>query len=130
MKRLAMGAVATSALAACAAVSVVALAFAEYALIETWLGRAGAAACVACTAALMIGLGALLLSAGSRPRKPVAAPPKSDALVDRAFEFVKEKPVVAIAAALAAGFLAVRNPGYLGAAVRSFIEGQEPPPRR
>jgi len=124
-----MGAVATSALAACAAVAVVALAFAEYALIETWIGRAGAAACVAGTAALLIGLGALVASAGAGSKKPPPAPAKSDALLDRAFDFVKEKPVVAIAAALAAGFLAVRNPGYLGAAVRSFLEG-EPPPRR
>jgi hypothetical protein len=124
-----MGAVATSAMAACAAVTVIALAFAEYALIETYIGRAGAAACVAGTAALMIGLGAVMITAGARPKKPAAPPPRSDALVDRALEFVKEKPVVAIAAALAAGFLAVRNPGYLGAAVRSFVEGQEPPRR-
>ncbi|MBS0409623.1 MAG: hypothetical protein JSR86_06890 [Proteobacteria bacterium] len=110
--------------------TVVALAFAEYALIEPYLGRAGAAACVAGTAALMIGLGAVvMLGAGSQPKKPAAPPPRSEALVDRAFEFVKEKPVVAIAAALAAGFLAVRNPGYLGAALRSFVEGQEPPRR-
>ena len=123
-----MGAVATSALAACAAVAVVALAFAEYALIEIWIGRAGAAACVAGTAALLIGIGALLASGGGAAKKPLPPPARSDALLDRAFDFVKEKPVVAIAAALAAGFLAVRNPGYLGAAVRSFLEG-EPPPR-
>lgn len=123
-----MGAVATSALAACAAVAVVALAFAEYALLETWLTRAGAAACVAGTAALLIGIGALVVStSGVAPKKPPPAPARSDAFLERAFDFVKEKPVVAIAAALAAGFLAVRNPGYLGAAVRSFIEGEQPP---
>jgi hypothetical protein len=36
---------------------------------------------------------------------------------------------MAISTALAAGFMAVRNPGYLGAAIRSFIEGREPPRR-
>ncbi|MGA0603693.1 hypothetical protein ACO2Q3_23500 [Caulobacter sp. KR2-114] len=125
-----MGAVATSALAACAAVAVVALAFAEYALIETWLGRAGAAACVAGTAALLIGLAAVIVSAGGAAKKPPPAPARSDAFLERAFDFVKEKPVVAVAAALAAGFLAVRNPGYLGAAVRSFLEGEPPTTRR
>jgi len=125
-----MGAVATSAMATCAAVTVIALAFAEYALLENWLNRAGAAACVAGTAAALIALGAIILSAGAaQPKAPPAPPPRSDALLDRAFDFVKEKPVVAIAAALAAGFLAVRNPGYLGAAVRSFVEGEQPPRR-
>lgn len=125
-----MGAVATSALAACAAVTVVALAFAEYALIEPWIGRAGGAACVAGTTALLIGIGALVASAGGgkvAPKPPPAPARSSEAFLERAFDFVKEKPVVAIAAALAAGFLAVRNPGYLGAAVRSFLEGEQPP---
>ncbi len=44
--------------------------------------------------------------------------------------FLREKPVVAISAAIGAGFLAVRNPRYLGAAVRSFLEGREPPGRK
>jgi hypothetical protein len=41
--------------------------------------------------------------------------------------FFRDKPVVAVGAALGAGFLAVRNPKYLGAAIRSFIEGHETP---
>jgi hypothetical protein len=40
----------------------------------------------------------------------------------------QEKPVVAIAAALGVGFLLIRNPRYLGAAVRAFVEGRETPP--
>jgi hypothetical protein len=28
------------------------------------------------------------------------------------------------------GFMAIRNPRYLGAAIRSFIEGREAPKRR
>ena len=34
------------------------------------------------------------------------------------------------AAAITAGLMAVRNPGYLGAAIRSFIEGRDRPRRR
>ena len=128
-----LGMVATSTFAACAAVTVVALAFALYAFVEPYLGRAGAAAVVAGSAALTIGLGGALvgLSMGSsRPKKPAPPPPgRPEALVERAFDFVRDKPVVAIVAALAAGFMADRNPGYLGTALRSFLEGHEPPKR-
>jgi hypothetical protein len=31
---------------------------------------------------------------------------------------------------VAAGILAIRNPGYLGSVIRSFVEGEEPPRRR
>ena len=44
--------------------------------------------------------------------------------------FFREKPVVAISAALGAGFLAVRNPRYLGEVIRSFVENREPPKSR
>jgi hypothetical protein len=37
--------------------------------------------------------------------------------------------VTAIAAAVAAGLLAVRNPKYLGAMIRAFVEGRETPRR-
>ncbi|HEX7761905.1 MAG TPA: hypothetical protein VF459_20525 [Caulobacteraceae bacterium] len=125
-----LGMVATSTFAACAAVAVVALGFALYALLEPQLGRAGAAACVAGAAALVIGLGGFFIGASAnRKPKPTPVAGRPEALVERAFDFVRDKPVVAIVAALAAGFMAVRNPGYLGAALRSFLEGQEPPRR-
>ncbi len=125
-----LGTVATSAFAAAAAVLVVALAFAFYALLEPQLGRAGAAASLAGVIAVLMGLGGLIIGAGanSKPKKPDIPPPgRPEALIARAFDFVREKPVVAVVAALAAGFMAVRNPGYLGTALRSFLEGQEPP---
>jgi hypothetical protein len=37
--------------------------------------------------------------------------------------------VVAGSAALFIGILAIRNPTYLGAVIRAFIEGREPPRR-
>ena len=39
-------------------------------------------------------------------------------------------PVTAIAAAIATGFFAIRNPRYLGVAVRSFLEGSDPETKR
>ena len=52
--------------------------------------------------------------------------------MDRVMEFVRSRPITAIGAALAAGLLVVRNPTYLGAAVRAFMNGvdAEPRPRR
>ncbi len=125
------GMVATSAFAACAAVAVFAVGFALYAFAEPYLGRAGAAAAVAGSAAAFMAIGGILvgLAAGGRSRKPPPPAKGPEAFLERAFEFVRERPVVAVTAALAAGFMAVRNPGYLGAALRSFLEGQEPPRR-
>ncbi len=124
------GMVAASAFAACAAVAVFAVGFALYAFAEPYLGRAGAAAAVAGSAAAFMAIGGILVGlAGGRSRRRPPPAKGPEAFLERAFEFVRERPVVAVTAALAAGFMAVRNPGYLGAALRSFLEGQEPPRR-
>lgn len=114
-------------LAVGAGVIVVALAFALYAFVETYVGRPGAAAIVALAAAILIGLvGFLLTRVGrlkTRPRK--AGEPET--ITDRVVDFVRSRPVTAIAGAVAAGILAVRNPGYLGSLMRAFVEGREQP---
>jgi hypothetical protein len=51
-------------------------------------------------------------------------------VVDRIIDFVRSKPVTSVGAAIAAGILVVRNPGYLGAALRSFLEGADPAPKK
>ncbi len=130
VRRLILALAAAAAVAASAATCVVALAFTLYALVEPLVGRAGAAAILTGATALMVALGAMVLMAMARP--PRRARPRAATaagLADRAVDFVREKPVVAIAGALAVGFLAVRNPGYLGSAVRAFIEGREAPGR-
>jgi hypothetical protein len=126
-RRLFLALAAAAAFAASAAVFVVALAFALYALAQPFVGRAGAAAIVAGVAALIIGLSALFMGFASKGKRSKAAPPSK--AMDRVIRFVREKPVVAISAALGAGFLAVRNPLYLGAALRAFFEGRELPRR-
>ncbi len=130
LRRIALALAAASMLAAAAGVLVVALAFSLYALLKPWFGQAGAAAAVAGAAALLIALGAAIMLLMSRPSRSKKLPTTAKGVVNQAVEFLREKPVVAISAALGAGFMMVRNPRYLGAAVRSFIEGRELPRRR
>lgn len=116
-----------SALSVSAGVFVVALAYALFALAKPYVGAAGAAGVVALAAALFIGLiGLVLANLGKAPKRK---PATSENIVDRVTDFVRNKPVTAVAGAIAAGLLAVRNPKYLGGVIRAFIEGQEPPPR-
>jgi uncharacterized membrane protein YdfJ with MMPL/SSD domain len=117
-----------TALAVSAGIVVVALAFALYALATPYVGRAGAAAIVAVAAALLIGLVGFILSRQGRP--PPRKAGESDTVTDRVMDFVKARPVTAIVGAVAAGVLAVRNPGYLGSLLRAFLEDREPRDRR
>ncbi len=124
-RRILLALVAAAAFAASAAVCVVALAFALYAGVEPYLGRAGASGVVAGTAALFILFLALMLSgaARARPKPKTGKGATAENLVERAMDFIRDKPVVAIAAAIGVGILAVRNPQYFGAAIRAFVEG-------
>jgi len=112
-----------TALSVSAGVIVVALAYALYALVKPQIGPAGAAAVVAAAAAILIGLIGLMLTMMARPPRRKAGKPQG--VVDRITEFVRDGPVAAIAAAIAAGLLAVRNPKYLGEVMRAFVEGRE-----
>ena len=63
------------------------------------------------------------------PRRRRNREPES--IVERIADFVRDKPVTTIAAAIAAGLMAVRNPKYLGGqAFRAFVEGREWPNKR
>lgn len=128
LRRVILALAGAAVLAASAAVCVVALAFALYAGVEPTLGRAGAAGTVAGATALLAALvaGGLLLASRGKRRKIVPQPERK--VLDRGLDFVREKPVIAIAAALGAGLLAIRNPDYLGAVVRAFVDGK--PPKR
>ncbi len=130
-RRILLALAAAAAFAASAAVCVVALAFALYAGVEPYLGRAGASGVVAGTAALFILFLALMLSgaARARPKPKTGKGATAENLVERAMDFIRDKPVVAIAAAIGVGILAVRNPQYFGAAIRAFVEGRTPPSR-
>ena len=116
-----------TALAVSAGVFVIALAYGEFALVKPYLGSAGAAGAVAASTAVFIGiLGLVLANAGKLPRRKPGEP---QSVVDRVVNFVREKPITALGGAIAAGILAIRNPAYLGAVVRAFVEGREAPRR-
>ena len=114
-KALAIVAAAGAVLAA-GGVFVVALAYAFYALMRDVVGPAGAAACVAGAAFVVIGIVALvaMIKAGAFRREPTMG--------EKAAAFVRDKPVTAAAAALAAGVFAVRNPKALMTLVLAFLE--------
>jgi len=126
VRRIIFVLVGASILAASAAVCMVALAFALFAAVEPTVGRAGGAAIVAGTAALMVALVAIGFLLGSRGPRP--KPLSGKKALERGLDYVKENPYVVIAAAVGAGLLAVRNPEYVGSVFRAFIEGR--PPKR
>ncbi len=99
-------------------VLVVSLAYALYALMRDAVGlsAAGSAAVVALAVALIFGTVAAVLAAkaGARPKEPP--------IVDRLKTFVRERPVTAAGAALAAGVFAVRNPKAIMPLVLAFLE--------
>jgi len=115
-----MALMAAAVFSAAAAVAVFALAFTLYALVEPTLGRAGAAGTVAGVTALLIALGGVLLILSGR--KPPPKPPVlTGNLLERALAFVRQRPVLAASAAIGAGFMAVRDPKYLGEVLRTFL---------
>jgi hypothetical protein len=92
---------------------VVAIAFALYALAEPWVGPAGAAASVAGAAAIMLLLTGFAAAGVFRiKREPT--------LVERLVEMITDQPISTLAAAIAAGFFAVRNPQVLADIIKAF----------
>jgi hypothetical protein len=128
-RRFALGLIGASMLAAAAAVLVFALAFALYAFVEPYLGRAGAAAVLAGVVFGILGMIGFALMLSGRPARPkkaaAAAATGLESAVLGAFDYLKERPFVAIAIAVGAGFMAIRNPAYLGSVLRSMLEGDE-----
>ena len=126
LRRLLLLAAAVSAIASASSVFVVALGFGLYALVSPRLGSAGAAALVSGAAgllAIVLGFGLVRAARLGRLRRTaaVAAPAT---LTDKVVAFLRDTPVLAIAGALVAGVMTVRNPGYFGAAIRSFLDGR------
>ncbi len=121
--------VALAAMAAAAGVLVVSAAFAVYALLRTYVGPAGAAACVTLAAAILLGVLALVMfgkAKGPQGKVKDKAAAGTGGLVERLTELVSDRPVVAAGAAVAAGLLAWRNPTL----VSTILRVAEPRPDR
>jgi hypothetical protein len=129
LRRLLYFLIGAAALSVSAGVIVVALAYGLYALVRPALGPAGASGVVAAAAALLIGLIGLILTNMARP-PPKKKSSEPESVVERVIDFVRSKPLTSVGAAIAAGILAVRNPGYLGSALRSFVEGVDSPRKK
>ena len=103
---------------AAAAVLVVSLCWALYALMrdQADLSAAAAGAAVAGAIALIFVIVAVVFAvrAGAKPKEPP--------IVERLKTFVRERPVTAGAAALAAGVFAVKNPKALLPILFAFLE--------
>jgi len=104
-------------------IAVTALAIALFAALAPALGTAGAAAIVAVAFIIVILLGFIL--AGMRPK---AQPRDDDAgLIARLLEIAREKPLLAVGAAVAAGILAIRNPALVATIVAAFVDRPRDP---
>jgi len=110
-------------------VSVVAAAFALFALIEPRLGAAGAAAIVAAVAAVIVGIAGLLVArkAEIKPSRPAA--PDGFAFAERAIEMIRDRPILTVGAGLAAGLIALRNPALAAIVAKALLDSQKPPYR-
>ncbi len=118
-----MAVVAGAAMAAAAVIATVALACAIYAFVLPLAGPANAAAVVAAVFAALIGLAGLLAARGVRgPGRRKVEPAEPAGLTDRLMVLAKEKPLVAVGVALAAGVILIRSPRSLGAVARAFFE--------
>lgn len=119
-----------AALAATAAASFVvifALAFGAYALLEPYVGRAGAAGCLVLAFAVVLALAAVFAAMQLKLPKPRrrAQELQPQGLPERLVALIRDKPYAAAGVAAAIGLLATRNPRLIGAALRAFTEGWE-----
>ncbi len=130
MERTLMALAAAAAIAAAAAVGVVSAFFALYALVEPRLGAPGAAAVVSASAAILVAVAGFIAARkvdGDRRHAAAATPDAT--LVDTILSLVRERPLLASGAAVAAGIYALRNPQLIAAVLRAFMDKPSPPKR-
>jgi len=122
---------AAAAIAAAAAVGVFAAAFALHAVLQPLIGAAGAAAVVAAVAALIVAIAGMLAARkaeGRHAHRPApGAPQDSFGFAERIVDIVKDRPLLSIGAALAAGVFALKNPTLTAAVAKAFMETRQPP---
>jgi len=125
---------AVAAMAAAAGVVVVAAAFAIYSVLRDRVGPAGAAAIIAAAFAVALALSALILfSRVKAPKTPLRgmASERPAAMSDKLIAMLTERPIVAAAAAAAAGLLAWRNPTLVATILKALdLKPDIRPPRR
>lgn len=111
---------AAAAIAAAASMCVVSAGYALFALLEPYLGPAGAAAVVALAAALLALIGALVIFGKARRHGELKA--RSTGWAERLVDTAKERPLAVAALAVAAGWILVRNPALVSLAAAAMTE--------
>jgi hypothetical protein len=93
------------------------------------VGPAGAAAIVAAVAAVIVAIAGLLAARKVETARHEAPPLGALGIVERLMEIAKDRPMLSIGAALAAGVFALRNPTLLAALAKAFFDAKPPPQR-
>jgi uncharacterized PurR-regulated membrane protein YhhQ (DUF165 family) len=123
-----------AAMAAAAGVVVVAAAFAIYSLLRDRFGPAGAAAIIAAGFAVALALAALLMFSRFKAptsTKRASSADRPSAMTDKIIALLTERPIIAAAAAAAAGLLAWRNPTLVATILKALdLNPPSKPPRR
>lgn len=104
-----------------AAVGVVAAAYGLFEALRPLLGAAGAAGAVAGGVFLIFAVIALVIAAGTRPRRRAASEGSPTA---KLVSLAREKPILAAAAIVAVGVVVARNPRLAATAVSAFMAGR------
>ncbi len=134
VNRIIAAVVAVAAMAAAAGVVVVAAAFAIYSVLRDRFGPAGAAAIISAGFAVALAIAALILFSQTKAplgSKRGAAAQQPTAMADKLIAMLTERPIVAAAAAAAAGLLAWRNPALVATILKAFdLKPDAKPPRR
>ena len=112
------------ALATATVVAILAVAFALFAVLTPLVTTAGAAAIVAGVFALIVAIVALVVAGGSRHQgyDEDHGGSADFGLVERLFEMARERPLLSVGAAIAAGVIAIRNPALVATIAAAFIE--------
>jgi hypothetical protein len=124
-----------AAVVAAVSVAIVAAFFAVFALVEPTLGRAGAGAVVAGTAAFLAAIIAVIAARkmeGDKRRHQEAqaaslGPGGHADLANVILNVIKDRPLLSAGAAVAVGVYALRNPALISAVVRGFMDGRTKP---
>ena len=124
-----------AAVVAAVSVAIVAAFFALFALVEPFVGKAGAGAVVAGAAAVLATVIALIAARkmeGDKRRNQEAQAASMAAgghadLAGLILGVIKDRPLLSAGAAVAVGVYALRNPALISAVVRGFMDGRSKP---
>lgn len=118
------------ALATATVVAILAVAFALFAELEPVVTSAGAAAIVAGVFALTVAVVALVVAGGGKRHHHSEEDHFSGSgdfgLVERLFDMARQRPLLSVGAAIAAGIIAIRNPALVATIAAAFIDRPKP----